>query len=829
VSWFFRKKEKNPDREALERFHTDFGLFRENRFPPVEEATYACRVKHGALTMEIRKKNHFAWVPSRLFQYRNFHLEASLSFDKENGHSAGGFVFRFVNNENFYYFLVSNSGAFRCDVLFNGHPLRLIEWTPTPLLDGDRHEISIIAHGEHFSFYAGHEWLGEIDDDKLYAGRIGLAGQNFNEEKIAVWRVHRLLLDSRPVAVETAYWRWTRYVPVDAFSRVALGRTLSTMGNYSAAAVQLKKALKHDPENREALFLFALCAVNLKVFDQALEALDKVLEQDPGHREAVVEKANALYLSNDFLRARDFIRSHPEALEASSTLWNLLGNCEHALGNREQAAEAYGKAGLLDPSMPLFPSNRARMLEQDGKTREALEEYLKAARLLFREEAYNDLSLILPRIAELNPENDEVLGFEAKMLFHENRRTEARPILEKLIAAGSADSALYYLSALIAIDEGQRETAAARLERAVALAPDYALYWWRLAELKRSLGRDYGANLEKAAGLAPDDPWVNNLRGLEALDRADENAALGFFTRAQAGAEHDIDILINLSEMLFRTGKKAEARGLIDGELARGEDARLYNHKGNLAVQEGNFDLAVAEYERAVRLAPGNQVYMENCAAACLETEKITRAEELLVKVLDGRPTASAYNLLGNLCVLRTEFLRAEYCYAEGLRLEPRHRELRFNLAGLYIERSQYEKAKELLTAFLEEEPSDERVLRLRQKLKDRFEIRLACSQCGREWWVYRDIPLMETGKIRGEPPPESPAGRCPACGNIYCIECARTHLVERRFACASCGEFLKLSDNYLRHLVMVFLESETKKSLPSRPESSGSGAPVPS
>ena len=812
MNWFLGKKEKDPDREAQERFQTDFGLFREKRFPPVEDASYSCRVTHGALTMEIRKKNHFAWSPSRLYRYRDFHLSGTLSFDRENGHSACGFIFRFVNNENFYYFLISNSGAFRCDVLFNGHPLRLIEWTPTQLLDGDRHNISLIAHGEHFSFYADHEWMAEIDDDKLAAGRVGLAAQNFDEESKAVFRLHRLQIDSRPVAVEKAYWRWTRYVPAETDARVRLARTLSTMGNFSAAAVELKKALKHDPENEEALFLFAVCAVNLKVFDQAINTLDKVLTRHPAHPEAIAEMANALYLSNNFLKARDFIRSHPESLEASSLLWNLLGNCEHALGNREQAAEAYGRAGALDPTMPLFPLNRARMLEQAGRRPEALEEYLKAARLFFREEAYTDLSLIMGRITDLDPDNSEALAWEAKMLFHENRRGQARPLLEKLAAAGTPDSAVYYLSALLAIDDERREDAIPLLEKAAALAPDYVLYWWRLAESKRTLGREYAGDLDRAAALAPDDPWVNNLLGLAALDRGREQEALDYFTRARAGAEHDIDILLNLSQTLFQTGRPAEARRLIDDELDRVKDARLYNFKGNLAVRERDYETAVALYERAVRLAPSEALYMENCAAACLEAEKIARAEELLVKVIDTRPTASAYNLLGNLSVLRTEFLRAEYCFKEGLRLDPDHHDLRLNLAALSLDRSKYPEAKALIDGLLEENPADERAGALGKKLRERFELRFACSQCGREWWVYRDIPLKEVGKIRGEPPPESPAGQCPSCGNIYCIACAGAHLKEKRFSCAACGEYLKLSNNYLRYLVVEFLEAGEKK-----------------
>jgi tetratricopeptide (TPR) repeat protein len=826
VLWFLKKKENDPDREALERYHTDFGLFRQRRFPPVEAGTYGCRVRHGALTLEIRKKNHFAWVPSDLYQYRDFSLEGTVSFDPANGHSAAGFVFRFVNNENFYYFLVNNAGAFRCDVLFNGHPLRLIEWTPTPLLDGDRHDLRVIAHGSLFSFYLGQEWIAEIDDDKLLSGRVGVAAQNFNEEEKAVVRFHRLTLESRPVQVEREYWRWARYVPADPAARTALAKSLAGMGNWSAAAVELKKALRRDPESEEALFLFADCAVNLKLYDEALAALDRLLERNPAHREAVVEKADALYLANEFLKARDFIRSRIGEFADAATLWDLLGNCEHALGNWDKAAEAYGEACRLEPDMPLFFVNRARMLEKLERPQEALADYLKAAHLLFRQEAFDDLSLIMPRITALDPASAAVQGFEAKMLFRENKRIEAKPVLEKLISAGTDDSAVFYLAALVAIDEGRREDAAGLLRKAAELEPDCALYRWRLAETERLLGREYQAELEKARTLAPDDPWVNNLLGLARLDEGDDRGALEFFAKAQAGASHDVDILLNLSDVLHRSGKREEAHALVDEELALAPNGRLFNHQGNLAAREGDFAGAVEQYEKAIKADPNNPLFLENCAAACIEADEITRAEELLLKLLDLRPTGSVYNLLGNLCVIRTEYLRAEYCYTEGLRLEPGNLDLVLNFASLALERSKYEQAKELVAAALLSDGAGERALALRKKLRDKFEVRYRCSQCGREWWVYRNAAPAEGGKFRGEPPPASPAGQCPKCGRVYCVGCASAHLKDKRFVCAEDGEFLKLSDHLLRRLVVEHMNPPQKTA--ALPSAAGEGAEGP-
>ena len=194
----------------------------------------------------------------------------------------------------------------------------------------------------------------------------------------------------------------------------------------------------------------------------------------------------------------------------------------------------------------------------------------------------------------------------------------------------------------------------------------------------------------------------------------------------------------------------------------------------------------------------------------------ITRAEELLVRLADKHPSASVYNMLGNLCSLRMEYVRAELCYTEALRLDPANTGFRINFASLLLERSQYGRAREFILELAEKEPNNPRIIVLREKLRKRFELSIACSGCDRQWWVYRDIPAQDTVKIYGEPPKESPAGKCPTCGKIYCIACGETHVKDKRFVCPDCGEFLKLSDNYLKYLVNEYVE---KRKMPGIPE----------
>jgi DNA-directed RNA polymerase subunit RPC12/RpoP len=109
--------------------------------------------------------------------------------------------------------------------------------------------------------------------------------------------------------------------------------------------------------------------------------------------------------------------------------------------------------------------------------------------------------------------------------------------------------------------------------------------------------------------------------------------------------------------------------------------------------------------------------------------------------------------------------------------------------------------------AVLARSPSHARALALRGRLRAQHQQRLECSTCGREWWAPKDLPPQPGLTVRGEPPAEAPAGRCPSCGSLYCVGCASQHVRESRFFCPGCGQTLRLSDGALRWLLVRAIE----------------------
>ncbi len=381
------------------------------------------------------------------------------------------------------------------------------------------------------------EWIAEFDDEVLPAGGIGFAAQNFAGSGPGTFRLCRVSLEARPIVVERDHLRWYSFLPVSPASRLRLAETLGSMGSYAAAAVQLRRALRDRDGTVRERFLLAECYAHLSLYPEALAELDQVQKREPAHREARIERANLLYLTNQLDKAREAISAavaDPQ-VTAGAAQWNLLGNVEYGLGNWQRAADAYLRAVELDPKMPLFLGNAARALERAGRTPDAVDAYLRAARILFTEESFDELSAIMPRLTALAPQIAEVRALEAKMLYREGKADEALRILSQLDAHGSRDSSVHYLLGIMLNERGRREEALPHLARAVELEPEFPLNQFRLAETLHLLGRECGPALERALELAPRDPWTNNLAGMIRLEAGDFAGAVTRLTGGPGG------------------------------------------------------------------------------------------------------------------------------------------------------------------------------------------------------------------------------------------------------------------------------------------------------
>jgi tetratricopeptide (TPR) repeat protein len=811
---FRKKKIADPDSLLQDTWHTDFNWLKKKRFANEVAQDFSSKTRRRRLELKIHKSSCFAWVLAP-YQYGDLMIRARLHIGRGNGHSSAGFVFRYNNQDNFYYFLLSNRNRFRLDVVFNKNPIHLIEWTAVPAAVKDATELRIIARDNNFSFFLGDEWLAEASDDTLKTGFVGFAAQNYEEKNEGVFYLNSLSIESRPLQVEQEYLRWTRYVPVSPQARITLARTYAEMGKHSEAVVQLKTASKRLPDSAEVHLHLARSYIQLKAYPESLSCLDRVLKLEPENDQIRLEKADVLFLDGDFLNCRDYVESILPRFPEDPQLLNLLGRCEYNLGNWESAAEQYRRAIDLDADNAVHRVNLARCRERAEDSAGAVKDYFEAARQLFRQELYDELSLVLARLHDLLPPDSdeayELKSLEGKMLYHEGKKHQAENLFSEVIDSGYNDSGVHYLYGLMLIEKQDRSAAEVHLRKAAEIDPDYPLYWFRLAENRFLLGEDPWQALDRAFALEPEDHWINNLRGQVLLGEKRYEEALPCFQKAHESESKAASIYRNYAECLMRLERGEEALELLATGIERAgeseeELASLHNQRGNCLVELQRCAEAIGDYERALELVPESRIYMQNCAACCIELDMIMRAEELLNALLEQQESASLYNLTGNLAVVTGEFERARLAYMEGLKQEEDNREIKLNLLSLYIKTDKVEEARELLAEMKGWTDPPERCRHLQDRFRQRFEELLECSACGRQWRVPKQMPPQPSFTIRGEPPGEAPAGRCEQCNRVYCIACASEWVEDGRLMCPKCHNRLRLSDDSLKYLLLQYV-----------------------
>ncbi|HOX48154.1 MAG TPA: tetratricopeptide repeat protein [Spirochaetales bacterium] len=908
---FSKETPPEPGSIAKELWIADFSSPEKGRFPAEKAESHAASYEDGALVLDLRRERLYAWTEATLYRYDDFVLEGEFEFapeaasaavgaldatgaaggpastgpgsagaagasgggagETEAGSAAAGFLFRYADEGNFYSALVSDRGYFRLDAVFNGKPRPLIAWTRAKEGEKDGRiadfSLRIIARGERLCLEVDGLWVGEAVDDELRSGFVAFAGQNYGASASARLALRSAFVESRPVEVETWYYRHSYFEAVDPGARFRLAETFFSMGEWLKAAVQLRKIERKRPLSPPELFLKAEAALRLELLDEAEQSIEACLASAPAMREAVEEKANLLYLRGRYPELRDYAAGILADAPDNGRLRGLLGHARFNLGDYRGAAEDYGRAAALEPGQPLFRMNEARALDQAGDKAAAAEAYAAAARGFYEAEADDDLALALGRLSALRPRAAETRELKAKALFRAGRKEEARKLIEALLDKGSSDSALHYLAGILASERGDREKALERYSRALELEPAYPLYAFRRAEALFLLGRPEAEEaIARALELAPEEGWTRNLAALAILKSADEGAeslspelaakARALLAGARAALPEAPEPAINLAWLESLEGRldealsvlahfpaSAAARNEAGNALARaaraagaaataeaagrsgaqaaapaaataaGPDGGAAEAAGRSGAQgaaeassarEDLLERAAKEYEAATALDPGKAEYQTNLAAAYLELERFGDAEERLRRALDLGPEPRAYLLAGNLGAVYGDRIRAEAAYRLGLELAPGDSALLFALGRSYLSGGKSAKAEECRARLADVDAG--RAARLGEEILEATTVRTACASCGRVWRSPRVLPAQSAASIRAMPPDDSPAGACPTCGRVFCIACRKGHLAENRFTCPSCGEALKLSDDRLRYLVREHL-----------------------
>ncbi|MDR2376691.1 MAG: tetratricopeptide repeat protein [Treponema sp.] len=849
---------RNTGDEIREEFwETDFSKPGKTRFDIKSENAYDAyllkgaggKTRNSALALGLKKSACLAWVEGSGYHCGDMVLKARLRLDCKGGYGAAGIIFRQIDEGTYYMVLLSSGGHFRLDVVRNNTPLALIGWTEcdAPASAGAM-ELTIIARGARMLLLINGRWAGEIDDASIAQGHLSFAlasyraGQTGETTYVAEAFLDYLSVDTRVAVVEARAWDIsTGKNPVPRESRLRLAGTFAAMGQSVPALVQLQKLWESSGRGQEDLLLAARLAQVLEHYDEAEEYIGAALALsggDPANSGILAEeKAKILYARGRRTELRDYVAEVLKTHGPSVVLLTLLGHAFWELGNYQEAGSAYDRAFELDSKNGLLAANAANVYDLLGEREKALDRYLAAGRSYLEMDNYGDLGTLIPKILALGRDRWEAHALAGKWAFGiedwetADKEFKLAGTLQKKAGIPAKDPALCFLRGLLLIRQGKRRKALPLLEEAARLAPDYGLFYFRLAETRYLLDNNPAdprlrADLEKALSLSDEAGetwgWANNLAAQLSLAEGNTEAAAEYLEKAATALGERPPVLVNRAVYQYLRGFLDKALAILDTDRGLDTEGLMANCAGNLLVRSERLEEAHTWYQRALAIAPDNQEFLINCASCLIKMGQYGEADTLLARAHSHAPSPAVLELITYVAVKKGEYYRAESACNAALELDSAHVPSLRSLGWLFCTSRRWDEAGAIL-ARLEALTCSEEDVEHREELQRRIlegtTQLIPCAACGRTWRIPLDPPPVSFLRLVAMPPDEIPAGTCPSCGTSYCIGCAKEHVdTGGRFTCPNCGKPLKLINEGLKKIVADWAAG----ALPDPPSTTG-------
>lgn len=311
---------------------------------------------------------------------------------------------------------------------------------------------------------------------------------------------------------------------------------------------------------------------------QAIGTLREILQIHPDNADARLLLGSIFAEDGNreaIAQLTEAVRLRPQSAEAH----NALGEAFQGFSQTEMARGEFGKAVALDPAFAQAHINIGRILVEAGEFGAA-----------------------------------------------------AKPLDRALSLLGAAPDAAYphYLRAKVNTEQNEIKQAAAHLEKAVSLRPDFAEAWSDLGQARKTLPDDDGAfaAFEKAVAAGPDDAIAQYRLGSEYLHRGDTRLAVLHLQKAVDLNPDDQSALYALQTALRKNGQPEQASlvkqkltGVLHKRDKAAQDALIgvqLNNQGAQLEKSGDLRGALEKYQAALQLSPEHVGFRVNVAAALL-------------------------------------------------------------------------------------------------------------------------------------------------------------------------------------------------------------------
>ena len=473
---------------------------------------------------------------------------------------------------------------------------------------------------------------------------------------------------------------------------LALGEGYMRKGQYPAAAIEFRNALRLDPRFVEAYYQLAQADLAQHEWRAAYASLEKAVSLDPNRLDARLDRGRLYLASREFGKAEDeaqyILNQEPNNVGA----FQLLGAALIGQQKFDQALTAFSKLVELRPNDPSAYVNLA-LVEISLQRLPGAEQHLKKAVAVDPKSVQASIDLanfyrlqnrlaesqqVLQEAVKNNPDGIPLYVEWASLLASQDKKDEAEALLQKLQQQlpHSADAA-------IAI--GDFYTAHNK--------PDQALAEYRRAKT------DAPKNLEIKKRLLDVYLFTNQTQLAADVDR-----------ELMKDAPKDVLVRVGHGRLLMAQGNSEEAISQLQRVVSDAVDSPQAHYFLGMAYwQSGKLTQASTEMQEALKVTTGPPmlpIVLEAVARVRLVLGDPSNAQTYAVELVQKFPGNAGYRqLLAEVSMQQHHLGEAEAQILIAKQLAPNDPIVHLSLAQIYSAEKKWPDAQKEFEAAIELDP----------------------------------------------------------------------------------------------------------------------------
>lgn len=500
-------------------------------------------------------------------------------------------------------------------------------------------------------------------------------------------------------------------------------------GDLKAAQIELRNAVRGDPQNAEAHYW--LGRVSFEMGDLVAAEREALAARDRGFdaHQTVPLLSQVLLRQNKFNQLLNTLQPDGKDKRLDAAILVARGYAQAGLGHAEEAQSSFAAAEQAAPDAvePLLAQARLafsrgdlaeaaakidRAIAAQPKSAEAL--LAKAQLLRLKSDVGGAISVLDGLIAE-QPSVMQARLERASLELAAGRNDAARADIDVVMKATPGNVRAIYLLAGIEAQARNYKAADADLERISGFIGGIPRGYFLQALVKEQLGQIEQA--EQAAGKylarAPTDLAAYKMLARIQLIRRRPDQAVETLGKVAKLGQSDAEAYDLLGRAYAASGRGTEAIAAFQkAEALAPNDVGVQTRMASVRMGMGDADAAVADLEHSLQLAPKLPAVGEALFFAALATGDTAKAADALGKIRAAEgETEVVGNLDGLLKLAQIDFPGAKAAFSDLVQKHPDFIPGRINLARVEIMLGDRAAGEAILTEVLGRQPAVEPAL----------------------------------------------------------------------------------------------------------------------